>query len=344
LSGEASVTSVIQRHYTQKKGEGQYNDEVRLRFDVPAADRRAFDVVGLGQNSVDYVGVIDSPPAPNSKHRLEQFACLPGGQVATAIVACARLGWRTRYVGTFGDDVAGTLSRTSLGESGVDLSAARTVAGASNRVAVVLVDARSGDRTVLWHRDTALEIDPADSLVRDAATSGRLLLVDCEDIPAATSAAAAARRTGIPTIVDVEDVQRGTDALLREIDAIIAAREFPSMLTGHPDLGRALEALEREYAAALVCVTLGADGSLARCGGREIRTPPFAVDCVDTTGAGDVFRGAFASACLRWPAGDVETILAYANAAAALSCRALGARGGLPSAADIDRLLQGRAL
>jgi sulfofructose kinase len=310
-----------------------------MPFPVPGPEGRAFDVVGLGQNSVDYVAVAATYPAANSKQRLEQFACLPGGQVATAMVACARLGWRTRYIGSFGDDAPGRLSRESLAAEGVDISVARTVPGATNRLAVILVDARTGERTVLWHRDLALRMDPTDDASAKAVASGRLLLVDCEDIPAATAAAAAARQAAIPTIVDIEDVQSETPALLHEIDAIISAERFPSELTGHTDLGRALEAIEREFNAALVCVTLGAKGSLARCGGQEIRTAPFAVDCVDSTGAGDVFRGAFAAGCLRWPDGDIETVLTYANAAAALSCRAVGARGGLPSAGDIDALL-----
>src|SRR5476649_908622 len=96
--------------------------------------------------------------------------------------------------------------------------------------------------------------------------------------------------------------------------------------------------MAREYQAPLVCVTLGAQGSLARCNGREIRTEGFPVDCVDSTGAGDVFRGGFVSACLRWPDGDVEDLLAYANAAASLNCRALGARGALPTQAEVDHL------
>ena len=91
----------------------------------------------------------------------------------------------------------------------------------------------------------------------------------------------------------------------------------------------------------MVTATLGDKGSLSWCAGREIRTPPFAVDCVDTTGAGDVFRGAFAAGCLRLaPAdGDLEDALDYASAAAALNCRALGAQGGLPTPAQVDRLL-----
>jgi sugar/nucleoside kinase (ribokinase family) len=97
--------------------------------------------------------------------------------------------------------------------------------------------------------------------------------------------------------------------------------------------------MAREYGAAVVCVTMGAEGSLTRAGGREIHTPAFSVDCVDSTGAGDVFRGGFAAACLRWPDGELEDALTYASAVAALNCRSLGARGGLPTPEEVDRLL-----
>ncbi len=89
--------------------------------------------------------------------------------------------------------------------------------------------------------------------------------------------------------------------------------------------------MAREYEAPLVCVTLGAEGSLARCGGPRDPHARVSRGCVDSTGAGDVFRGAFAAGCLRHPDGDIEDVLAYASAAAALNCRALGARAGLPT-------------
>jgi sulfofructose kinase len=123
---------------------------------------------------------------------------------------------------------------------------------------------------------------------------------------------------------------------------IIAAEDFPSALTGHEHQGRALETLGRDFGASVVCVTLGSAGSLTWCGGREIRTPAFQVDCVDSTGAGDVFRGAFAAGCLATPDGDLEDVLAFANAAAALNCRALGSRGGMPTRSEVARLLAGR--
>lgn len=285
------------------------------------------------------MAVVAEYPARNSKQRLQRFSRQPGGQIATALAACARLGLTARYVGRFGDDELGAIAREALERCGVDLTACRTIAGATNQFAMVIVDGRTGERTVLWHRHPGLTIGPA-AVPLDAVASGRMLIVDCHETAAATEAARCAREAGAPTVVDVEKVRPGILDLLRQIDAIIAAQDFPSALTGQRDLGRALDVLARETRAPLVCATLGAEGTLARCVGREIRTPAFAVDCVDSTGAGDVFRGAFVAACLREPDGDVEEALRFANAAAALNCRALGAQGGLPTADEVRELLQ----
>ena len=314
---------------------------MRIPFRIPAPGERLFDVAGFGLNSVDLVTVVAQYPASNTKQRLQQFARLPGGQAATALVACARLGWRTRYVGSFGSDKFGALSRESLVHAGVDVSAARTVSGAINQFAVILVDARTGERTVLWDRDPALTMEPGD-VPKDAVTSARMLVMDCHETLAATEAARYARQAGIPTVLDVENVRPGIHELLQQIDAIVASQEFPTMLTGYEDLGRALEVMAQEIAAPLLCVTLGDEGSLARCNGREIRTRAYRVACVDSTGAGDVFRGAFAAGCLRAPDGDIEHVLDYANAVAALNCQGLGARGGIPQAEQVEQLLAAR--
>jgi sugar/nucleoside kinase (ribokinase family) len=314
---------------------------LRLPFDIPKRGSKPFDVAGLGLNSIDLVGVVAEFPASNTKQRLQRFARLPGGQIATAIAVCGRLGWRARYVGSFGEDELGAIGKASLEAEGVDISAARTVAGATNQFALVLVDARSGERTVLWDRHPLLSMRPEDVPLA-AVTSGRLLIVDCHETPAATEAARAARAAGIPTIVDVERVRPGIVDLLQYIDAIIAAEEFPSALTGYEQTGKALEALASEFRAPLVCVTLGERGSLARSSGREIRTSGFRVDCIDSTGAGDAFRGGFAAGCLDAPEGELEDALRYANAVAALNCRALGARGGMPTAGEVARLLSGQ--
>jgi sulfofructose kinase len=314
---------------------------VRLPFPVPAAGSSRVDVVGLGLNSIDLVAVVPEYPAANTKQRLERYERYPGGQIATALAVCARLGWRASYLGAFGDDELGVLARETLAGNGVGVTAAHVVPGATNQFAVVIVDASTGERTVLWHRHPGLAIDPATVEARQV-TAGRLLIVDCHETAAATAAAAYARAAAIPAIVDVEKVRPGIADLLRNIDAIIAAQEFPAAYTGYEAPGRALAALQSEFNTPLVCMTLGDQGSLARCGGREIRTPAFNIACVDSTGAGDAFRGGFAAGCLRAPDGDVEDILRYANAVAALNCRALGAQGGIPTADEVEQLIYAR--
>jgi sulfofructose kinase len=312
---------------------------VRIPFSLLPSGARPFDVVGLGQNSVDLLAVLNSFPRSNTKHRIEKFARLPGGQVASAMVCCARLGWKARYVGRFGSDDIGAFGLQSLSSEGVDISAAQQV-DAPTRFAMVLVDARTGDRTVLWDRDSKLVIRPGD-IAQDVWASARALHVDCEDIPAATEAARVARANGALTVIDVEAVLPGVPALLRHIDIIVASEGLPERLTGHHDTGTALAAMAREYGPAVACVTLGNAGSLAICQGREIRTPAFEVRVVDSTGAGDAFRGGLISGYLRAGAdADAEDVLTYATAVAALKCRSLGARDGLPRAADVDQFLR----
>src|SRR5262249_47008495 len=200
---------------------------VRIPFRIPAASDRPFDVAGFGLNSIDLVAVVAEYPRVNTKQRLQRFARLPGGQMATATATCARLGLRARYIGSFGSDDLGDFSRASLVDAGVEVSASRIVPNATNQFAVVLVDARSGRRTVLWDRHPALATDPA-TVSRAAVTSARMLIVDCHETAAAAQAARFAREAGSPTVADVEKVRPGIADLLQNIDAIIMAQDFPS--------------------------------------------------------------------------------------------------------------------
>ena len=315
---------------------------MHLGFDLPAAGSREFDVAGFGLNSVDLLAVVDPHPRPNTKQRIQKLARLPGGQAATAMVTCARLGWRARYIGCFGDDDNARYGRESLEVEGVDMSACQDVTGASNGFAIILVDAQTGERTIMWDRHPGLAMRPTD-VPRTAVVSARVLLVDCHETEAATQAARYAREAAMPTVIDVERVRAGIDDLLHQMDVIIAAQEFPLELTGHGDLGRALVVMAQEFRPVVVCVTLGAEGSLTVAQGKEIRTPGFRVPVVDTTGAGDVFRGGFVAGWLA--AGRdaaVEQVLTYANAVAALKCRALGAREGTPRPHEVEQLLRTR--
>lgn len=309
---------------------------------LPEPGRYPFDAVGFGLNSLDWLAIVDAYPEKNTKQRLRGFTRAPGGQAATAMVACARLGWRARYIGRFGDDAHGATVRDALRREGVDVAACEVPPGSSNQFALIVVDERSGDRTILWDRDPALNL-AADDVPADAVRSGRVLLVDCHQTVAATRAARLARAAGCPVVIDVEKVRPGIAELLEQVDVIIAAEDLPSGLTGAADVGEALKTMADEFPAPVVCVTLGREGSLARCGGREVRTPGFDVPAVDTTGAGDAFRGGFIAG---WLAGGVqaslEEVLVYANAVAALKCRALGAQAGIPGRDEARALARTR--
>ncbi len=312
---------------------------MKIPIRLPPRIGRPVDVVGFGENSIDLVAVVPRHPDRNSKVAVRDWQELPGGQIASAMAACARLGCRTRYVGRFGNDARGDVGLQSLEREGVDTAFSQRVPGVASRACVILVDERNGERTVVFHRDPRLALPPA-ALPADAIRDGRVLLVDATDLAAATRAADIARESGIPVIADVDTVVPGIDALLSGVDIVIAAEAFPAAFIGVGDTGAALNALAAALPrAAVVCVTLGKEGSLARCDDREVRTPGFTVECLDSTGAGDVFRAGFVAAWVRGgDTAELEDVLRYANAAAALSCRGLGARSA-PFASDVERIL-----
>jgi sugar/nucleoside kinase (ribokinase family) len=313
---------------------------MRLPLLRPLAPGRPFDMIALGLNSLDIVAVIPSHPVPGGKTRIERLASLPGGQSASAAVGCARLGWRTQYIGTFGEDDAARIGIESLERDKVDTSLVRRIPGATSHTSLVLVDARSGDRTVIWHRDPRLAMSAQDVPV-EAVRAGRVLLVDDHEPFAATVAARAAREAGVRTVIDVEKLRPGTEELLQHIDVIIAAETLPSELTGLPDLGAALRDMARRFEPSLTCATLGPKGSLSLVDGKEVRTPAFDVHVEDTTGAGDAFRAGFIAAWLRGGSDpNVHDVLRYAHGVAALNCRGLGARDGLPSHDEVEELIR----
>lgn len=304
---------------------------------ILAADSRPFDVVGFGQNSVDLMAVVSRYPEPDSHTPVDRLLELPGGEIATAMVACARLGCRARYVGAVGANSHGRLVREALERERVDVARLRQV-DAPNRMAIILVDP-GGRRTVLWYRDPQLTTLPS-QVDMEAVISGRVLLVDAIDADASAAAARAARQAGIATVIDVDVVQPGVHALLREIDVVIASGTFPEALTGAIGLGAGLRRMAEEFRPGLLIATLGDEGTMTLCNGREIRTPAHPVDVVDTTGAGDAFRGGFIGSWIRLGNGvDVDTLLQYGSAVAALNCRGIGAQTSLPFWEEVEGLV-----
>jgi len=204
-------------------------------------------------------------------------------------------------------------------------------------MAVILVDQASGERTVLMHRPAALALAP-DELRRDVVTAGRVLHLDGYDLDAALAAAAWAHEAGMPVVVDLDTRSGPVERLVAVSDVVIVSQEFAERFTGAADPDTAIARLAAATRAPLVAITLGAMGVVARACGATTRVPAYAVRCVDSTGAGDVFHAGFIFGILAdWP---LERTLRFANAAAALKCTQVGGRPGIPSVSAAEALVE----
>lgn len=292
------------------------------------------DLVGVGLNATDTLIPLAHYPERGSKMEYRSETILPGGQVASTVVACQHWGLRTRYVGKLGDDAAARLHHEAFAREGVDTRIV-TVPGGVSPQSLILVDA-DGERTVLNRRDDRLVLQPQE-LDRSWITSARALHVDGHDTAAAIQAATWARENGIPVIADLDELYPGVEELLGKIDYLIVSRNFPSMLMGEPDLETALRGMHARYGATLSAATLGEHGVLAWDGTRFHHAAAYHVPVVDTTGAGDIFHAGFIYGLLRgWP---LERQLNFACSAAALNCTASGARGRIETVEAIEQLM-----
>jgi len=292
------------------------------------------DLVGVGLNATDTLIPLASYPARGSKAEYRSESILPGGQVASTVVACQHWGLKTRYVGKLGDDSAGALHRKAFALEGVETQLI-TVPGGVSPQSLILVDG-TGERTVLNRRDDRLTLQP-EELRREWIVNARALHVDGHDTAAATLAARWAREAGIPVVADLDELYPGVESLLEHIDYLIVSRDFPSMLMAESDLEIALQRMQSRYGSALTAATLGPDGVLAWDGRDFLHTPAYRVPVVDTTGAGDIFHAGFIYGLLQgWP---LDRQLDFACAAAAMNCMSVGARGGIQTLAAIEELM-----
>ena len=299
-----------------------------------------FDVVGVGASCIDQVcrlPVFPEAGGPRAKVRMQEQTRTCGGQIATALATCASLGLHAAYLGVIGEDDDGRRIRGELESRGIDLGHVE-LSRAATATATILLDA-TGDRIVLWHRDPALSYPPA-RLPAGVIAASRVLHGDDVDVPAAIEAARIAQAHGIPVTCDIDHVTPGTRELLQLVSHPVFAETVPSQLTGVTDPAHALRALRRMHPGRLV-VTVGERGAIALEGDTLLAAPGFPVTVVDSTGAGDVFRGGYIYGIVQgW---SLERQLWFANAAAAVSCTKAGAMGGVPTLAEVEDLLARRS-
>jgi sugar/nucleoside kinase (ribokinase family) len=309
-----------------------------MRFPFSIASDKQFDAVGFGLNAVDHLIVVPEYPVFDSKLPLLDHKQAAGGQAASTMVGLRRLGLKTAYAGRFGSDPEGQFGLEAIKSEDVNLEFAEVVEGARNQLAFIIIDARNGERTIIWDRDERLSYAPQEAPVA-LAPRGRVLHLDAHDPRACARMAQAARAAGTIITADIDNLYEGLPELLPLIDVLIGSREFPHRLTGIADERASLVELKARYGSAVVGMTLGKGGALIYCAGEFIESPAYEVPggCRDTTGAGDAFHTGFLYGLLGNE--DVETSLKLANAVAALKCRELGARTALPNEKELTEFL-----
>jgi len=281
-------------------------------------------VVGLGLCVIDHVYLVDRLDFADKRTRFTERRVLPGGMIATAISQAAALGCDAHVLSVLGDDADGRFVRRSLEQLGVKTGGLTISSDASTTVAVVLVERKRGESRFIVPDRRELERNAPD-LDLSAIDSTATLLVDGHFPAQALRAVAKAREVGAAVVGDFHRPTPAILELLRYVDYPVVPLEFAEgFSSGDPE--RAILELADRFGGTPI-VTLGAEGGLYLEGRRVRRFAARPVEVVDTTGAGDVFHGAFAAGLSRgWP---LERSIDLARRAAALGCTALGGAGRL---------------
>ena len=298
----------------------------------------ALDVVGVGIACLDHNTTVTSIPKIDENVLVLDYRKQMGGTVSTALAALQRLGMKTKYMGMLGDDENGAFILDGLSAEGIDVSSVRLVAGESSPFSFVMVDSMTNRRSIAHFPGCEFMV-PADCIDPAVVASSHLLHVDIYT-PAVIAACDAAREAGVPISVEANVPYPGLEELLTGGDIFITSREIFSQLVGERDPVAAGRKAREQYGLDHCVVTLGAEGSVAVTAGGIVSSPGFNVRVVDTTGAGDVFHGAYLYGRLNeW---SFERILRFANAAAAIMCTGQNGWADIPTLQQVEEFLRER--
>ncbi len=298
------------------------------------ADRPAVLCAGIAVQDIVF-RVKDFPP-PGGKAMTDQFVIVSGGCAVNAAIAVARLGGRARYSGPMGgeaDPISGMIL-ADLAREGVDTSAIVRIAEASAPVSGIMVDG-AGERMIATYRDRRIEAArPADP---DAIVAGiDVLLADNRFPDFVRPLCAAARRRGIPVVLDADRPTVEDDPLFVAATHVIFSSECLRATTGHEDLDEAILRFPSRTDAFLA-VSNGPDAVRYVDDGAIRLLPVFKFDVVDTLAAGDVFHAGIALGLAEGR--DPVSAMRFGAAAAGLKCTRFGGSAGAPTRVEVDAFL-----
>jgi sulfofructose kinase len=297
-------------------------------------------IVGVGQCSLDYLTLVDSFPEKDTKKEVLLWEEQGGGPVATALVALKRLGADCAFYGVIGDDREGVKIRQSLVDEGVDTGGLVIRDNTVSQKAFIVIEKRSGKRTIFWRRPSGDELMP-DDLGNDFLKGADFLLLDGLMKDVSLAAARRAKEMRVPVMIDAGRLREGMLDIAELCDYIVASEEFAKELGYDRDAGRFLDILQK-HRFGLTTITLGKKGSITFHGRETIAVPAYDVEEVDTTGAGDVFHGGYIFGILnQW---DIIATVRFASAMAAIKCQKAGGRAGIPGSEEVAQFLRERGV
>ncbi|MFO7937328.1 MAG: PfkB family carbohydrate kinase [Kiritimatiellia bacterium] len=283
-------------------------------------------IIGLGYCGMDYLCVVPRIPFDDKVEIIESLV-QGGGPSATAVVAASRLGADTAFYGSIGDDGRGKQIIDAFKSEDVDAAGLKIRRNAESPAAYCWIDQASGKRSIAWTHGDAAPLKPED-INSELLGNADVLHLDGHQTEAAIAAAKEARSQGVLVSLDAGTLLPGIEELMELSDIVIASEKFAQAFT---DFGRETDSIRKLFFGArkFAGVTSGKNGSLGFDGVNIMRCPLHEVkEVVDTTGAGDVYHGAFAVGAARgmsW-----EQCMRFATVVAALKCTALGGRTAIP--------------
>ncbi len=309
-----------------------------------SSDRIEFDCVGFGMNVVDYLSILDPYPGVDEKVEVIESTMQGGGPVPTAMATLARLGSKVAYIGKVGDDPEGRFVKAELEKEGVNTDYLMVDKAGKTSKAFIWVDKGTGKRTVALDKTKSNHVE-ASELAFTNSISTRFLHIDGREPEVDIFLSRWAKKLGAEVSLDVGSLRSGVESVFPFVDHLIVSKRFGCGFTRLSDHFSACKQLMKEGFETAV-VTIGEDGCVCASarepkmsGGEDqvLQSPGFPVKVVDTTGAGDVFHGAFIYGLLeKW---DLKKTAQFACATAAMKCTKLGGRAGIPNLAEVTNFI-----
>lgn len=304
---------------------------------------KVFDVIGVDNLIADLAVSIDHIPKTDNVSRMYDYLWQCGGNVPSAIAALARLGAKCSIVGRVGTDVLGQLNRDDMIRHGVDLSHMYTQDGPTT-FALCLAEEETQGRSFII-RSGVNEPLTEEQVDEEYIASAKYLHAGMGELQARDIAIKFARRNGVIVSFDAGSYRPGAEDIIPQIDLFVMSNMFYDGIYGEghdEDIDEVIRNCKSllNRGPEVVIVTLGAKGCAGvDKNGAEFYLPPFSgYPIVDTTGAGDVYHGAFVYAHSQgW---DTEYCAKFSSAVSYINCTSLGGRVGIPNRQMVDQFLE----